>query len=688
MDSLGDFKINILESCLKGVDLNDDSIREKISAILDNAGYFGNRKRQRASDIAPEEPTAPYEKLLDPNLKRFTVFPIKEPKIWEMYKKQQASFWRAEEIDFSKDRADFLTLSLDEQHFVKMILAFFAASDGIVNFNLEERFVREIQNMEAGICYDFQKMMEGIHCVAPDTMILTDSGYKRIEEMADADVNVWNGKEFTPTTVRYTGESILHEVSLSNGMTLKCTPGHKWFTTGANCEREIIFTKDLLPGDIIFPYDTPAMDPKDPNIFANPYIHGFFCIFGHSIGEHHYLSVPLEQAHLLRSFGGSNNTLFKGKEASISVSERINKPKFFVPHCYSMKTKIYWIDGLMYARKIKNREAQSNSLFLCHDHLKFILDVQLLLTTMGCSGHIIKNLNEGWEIHLSSTEITKLSSYGVDERFLGNPSLGDINMDQREVKVENVRRLEGSFSTFCFNEPKEHSGIFNGILTGQSETYSMMLDEIVKEKDEKERLFNAIKTVPEIKKMADWAFRWIESDKSFAHRLVAFAFVEGVFFSGAFASIFWIKKRKSGGKMFLNGLVKSNEFISRDEGMHTDFACLLYSMLSNKLTQEQVAEIAVDAVNVAIEFTNETLKVNLIGINKESMAAYIKYVADRLLVSLGHKKIYGDSNPFSFISTIGLFGKTNFFESRPTEYQDANIGNVKKGREFTRLKHF
>ena len=111
-------------------------------------------------------------------------------------------------------------------------------------------------------------------------------------------------------------------------------------------------------------------------------------------------------------------------------------------------------------------------------------------------------------------------------------------------------------------------------------------------------------------------------------------------------------------------------------------------MLSNKLSQEQVVEIATDAVNVATEFTNETLKVNLIGINKESMANYIKYVADRLLVSLGHKKIYGESNPFSFISTIGLFGKTNFFESRPTEYQDANIGNVKKGREFTRLKYF
>ena len=208
-----------------------------------------------------------------------------------------------------------------------------------------------------------------------------------------------------------------------------------------------------------------------------------------------------------------------------------------------------------------------------------------------------------------------------------------------------------------------------------SEVYSLMLDNIVRDPVKKEYLFNSIETVKSVKMMADWAFKWIHSDKSFAHRVIAFAVIEGIFFSGAFASIFWIKKYKASGRRFLDGLIKSNEFIARDEGLHTEFACAIYSLLENKLPFEEVKSIVSEGVEVAKNFVNDALPVRLIGMNEESMCNYIEYVADRLLVVLGYKKVYNKTNPFSFMETIGMLQKTNFFETRPTEYQSAHVFN-------------
>ena len=208
-----------------------------------------------------------------------------------------------------------------------------------------------------------------------------------------------------------------------------------------------------------------------------------------------------------------------------------------------------------------------------------------------------------------------------------------------------------------------------------SEVYSLMLDNIVRDPVKKEYLFNSTETVKSVKMMADWAFKWIHSDKSFAHRIIAFAVVEGIFFSGAFASIFWIKKYKASGRRFLDGLIKSNEFIARDEGLHTEFACTIYSLLENKLSFEEVKSIVSEGVEVAKNFVNDALPVRLIGMNEESMRDYIEYVADRLLVVLGYKKVYNKTNPFSFMETIGMLQKTNFFETRPTEYQSAHVFN-------------
>ena len=317
-----------------------------------------------------------YEPILDQESRRFTLFPITYNTLWELYKKQLASFWKAEEIDFSKDREDFESLSENEQHYIKRILGFFAASDGIVNFNLGTRFLNELVPMEATVCYTYQMMMESIH----------------------------------------------------------------------------------------------------------------------------------------------------------------------------------------------------------------------------------------------------------------------------------------------------------------SESYSIMLDNLVRNTEERMMLFNSIKTVDSIKNISDWAFKWIDSDLPFAYRVVAFCVVEGVFFSGAFASIFWLKRFKSNGRLFLSGLIKSNEFIARDEGQHVQFGVEIYKLLRNKLTTQQVYSIIDEGVTISRMFYADALPVRLLGINEDSMMDYIMYVSDRLLVELGYEKKYNKQNPFAFMETIGMQSKTNFFESRPTEYQSAHVLGDKENK--------
>ena len=200
---------------------------------------------------------------------------------------------------------------------------------------------------------------------------------------------------------------------------------------------------------------------------------------------------------------------------------------------------------------------------------------------------------------------------------------------------------------------------------------------MLQNKKEKDKLFNAIETIDCVKKKADWALRWIENG-SFAERLVAFAAVEGIFFSGSFCSIFWLKKRG-----LMPGLSFSNELISRDEGMHCDFACLLYNNhLVNKLPKETVESIIRDAVEIEKEFVTDALPVSLIGMNATLMTQYIEFVADRLLVELGNDKIFNSTNPFDFMEMISLQGKTNFFEKRVAEYQKSGVANGTENQVF------
>jgi len=212
-----------------------------------------------------------------------------------------------------------------------------------------------------------------------------------------------------------------------------------------------------------------------------------------------------------------------------------------------------------------------------------------------------------------------------------------------------------------------------------SETYSLLIDTYVKDADEKDRLFNAVETVPAVKKKAQWALNWINDDNCFAERLVGFACVEGILFSGSFCAIYWLKKRG-----LMPGLTFSNELISRDEGLHADFACLLYSMLSNKLPETVIHTIIRGAVDVEREFICESLPCDLIGMNAATMQKYIEFVADRLLVTLGHSKLYNTANPFDWMELISLQGKTNFFEKRVGEYQKRGVmASLNKGGEPT-----
>jgi ribonucleoside-diphosphate reductase beta chain len=216
-----------------------------------------------------------------------------------------------------------------------------------------------------------------------------------------------------------------------------------------------------------------------------------------------------------------------------------------------------------------------------------------------------------------------------------------------------------------------------------SETYGLLIDTYIKDTKEKSYLFNAIKHIPSVKKKADWAMRWIKNG-SFAERLIAFAAVEGIFFSGSFCSIFWMKKRG-----LLPGLAFSNELISRDEGMHCDFACLLYNdHIVNKLDPSTIEAIILDAVAIEKEFVSDALPVNLIGMNADLMCQYIEFVADRLLAAVGNEKIYNVENPFPWMDLISLQGKTNFFEKRVGEYQKSGVMTDRDKQVFSLNEEF
>ena len=243
--------------------------------------------------------------------------------------------------------------------------------------------------------------------------------------------------------------------------------------------------------------------------------------------------------------------------------------------------------------------------------------------------------------------------------------------------IVNENLAENFVSEVQYTEAKFFYGFQIMMENVHSETYSLLIDTYIKDKEEQNHLFNAIDTVPAVQKKAEWALKWIGSE-SFVERLVAFAAVEGIFFSGSFCSIFWLKKRG-----LMPGLSFSNELISRDEGLHTDFAVHLYNNhIENKLSRERLIEIIDSALVIEKEFITEALPVSLIGMNSNLMKQYLEYVSDRLLMDLGVGKVYNAENPFDFMQNIALQNKTNFFEKRVADYVKSGVGEVQEQISF------
>ncbi|KAG7662890.1 RNR2 [[Candida] subhashii] len=277
-----------------------------------------------------------------------------------------------------------------------------------------------------------------------------------------------------------------------------------------------------------------------------------------------------------------------------------------------------------------------------------------------------KDLND-WRVKLNDQErffISRILAFFAASDGIVNENL--VENFSAEVQIPEAK----SFYGFQIMMENIHS-----------ETYSLLIDTYIKDPKEADYLFNAIDHIPCIRKKADWALRWITDDEAlFAERLVAFAAVEGIFFSGSFASIFWLKKRG-----LMPGLTFSNELICRDEGLHTDFACLLFSHLENRPEPEIIEKIIVEAVAIEKEFFTDALPVSLLGMNCNLMCQYVEFVADRLLVAFGNKKVYNVTNPFDFMENISLAGKTNFFEKRVSDYQKAGV--MAKHNEPTSSNH-
>lgn len=598
---------------------------------------------------------------------RMTIFPIIYPELWGLYKKAVSSFWTAEELDLSKDIDDWNKLSKDEQHFLKYVLAFFSSSDTIININLSSRFIQEVQALEARFFYNFQESIENIHCVDGNTNILTDKGYQKIKYLVNQQVNVWNGSEFSKVEVKNTGESALYTVTLSNGMTLKCTPKHKWFIRGKDGEKQVVFTENLETDFEIFSYKFPLLrNLEDTSNIPDPYGLGIYVsnskiIYSHdTVEKRKIIGRPYCEE--------SSYVIDKRKFGLPQVSD--DELQYFVPINFSIFTKIKWFEGIVDGSGYIDFEFQN--LIIDNDDIEVLKDIQLLLSTLSLQSIINEN-----KLIICRSVINKMMTL-----FQFQPKF--VKIDQWILTYNNIRDKSSQIyvstitfdktieSTFCFNEPLRHAGIFNGILTGQSETYSLLIDTYIKDDTEKHKLFQAIETIPCIKQKADWCFKWINDDtSSFAQRLIAFAIVEGIFFSGAFCAIYWLKER---GKM--PGLCFSNELISRDESLHVEFAVQLYSMVENKVDENVVKEMIRNAVVIEKEFIIESLPCSLLGMNSNLMSEYIEFVADRLLVQLGYSKVFNTNNPFSFMDRISLQNRTNFFEARVAEYSKANIGQT------------
>jgi ribonucleoside-diphosphate reductase beta chain len=621
--------------------------------------------------ITANKNTDNQEEILKENKARFTLFPIKYKDIFQLYKNSLASFWTVEEIDFSADITDWETkLNDKERYFIKNVLAFFAASDGIVNENLVTSFYNEIQIPEARNLYATQIQIEAIHseCVTKDTMVYTDSGFHEIGDLSGVVTNVWNGYNWSEVLIENTGVKEIFVVKLSNGLELRCSGGHEWVLPG----NKKVATKFLEKGQELnswWSYPSLGHSEDHSDVMACPYYHG-------------NLNRKEKVSFVKKTINGIK-VMFTFTKDSV-----VDKPIDYVPTNCNNSTKVLWIAGLIDSdiSRIYNSFDFSINVLITSKNEKFIKLVQLLLHSLNVKCITGMSSRDGkFKLRINQHSLIKLKNLGmitVTRLNIVKYNVDNIDDDTfSKLTVKSVRNTNISQDTFCFHEEKNHTGVFNGILTGQC--YSLLIDTYIKDTKEKEDIFNSAETNPIVKKKADWAMKWINSDASFAERILAFGAVEGVFFSGSFCSIFWLKSRG-----LMPGLAMSNQFISRDEAMHCQTCVLLYSKLKYKLPESRVHEIFREAYEIEEEFITKSLPVSLIGMNSESMKEYIKYVVDYWLTQLGYSTLYNTKNPFPFMNYISLENKTNFFEKRVSEYSKANFSSNKEENMFNMDEDF
>lgn len=592
------------------------------------------------------------EPILKENVNRFVVFPIEHHDAWDMYKKSLASFWTADEIDFSADINDWNSkLNDNERYFIKNILAFFAASDGIVNENLALNFYNEVQVPEIRQVYATQIMMEAIHseCVTGDTLILTRKGQFPIKYLEGLPVEIWNGNEWSEVLIENKGEKDIYRVILNNGLYLDCSPEHKWVLhTG----REKT-TLDLKRGDKLFHmWQYPIINNNVLKPFKNAYNHAKLSIESTLIQNNRWFSF------------GKIKSYIKKKIVPLCLEKEL----YFVPFEYPVQTKLEWLKGLI--------ESENCDIFIDENHLysariicykestaSFLKNVQMMCLSLDVLLSFKKLGNNLTLLYFDTKSLIQLQKLGLKTPKL--PMLSTSNFENYNYTISNIINLRKSEVTYCFHEPMKNRGVFNGILTGQC--YSLMIDTYIKNVKEKEELFKSIENNPIVKKKAEWALKWLNEGVSFAERLLAFGAIEGVFFSGSFCAIYWLKSRS-----LMPSLSLSNQFISRDEAMHCETCIMVYKKLKNKLPEKTVHSIFREAYEIEAEFITQSLPVRLIGMNCDLMKQYIQFVTDYWLNKLGYSKLFNVKNPFDFMDYISIENKTNFFENRVSEYQKAS----------------
>jgi ribonucleotide reductase beta subunit family protein with ferritin-like domain len=622
----------------------------------------------------------PLDPLINPtgvDSDRFVLFPIKHADIWRAYKKASQAYWVTEEIrNLQGDVDDFENKLTDNQrYFVKMVLAFFASSDGIVNENLLSRFATEVQYPEARQFYGLQAQIENIHCVSGDTHILTSEGHKTIETLVDQEVEVWNGEQFSKTTVRRTSEKAMFTaVRLSNGVTLHCTSQHRWFLEGSE---NAVFTQDLRIGDKLKHYELPFISNLSENRLESPELHGLLLAKGKFNYAHHYgKEVGTRKPYIVRLTRDDMRRAV-GSEHLLVVELSGFYANF--PTHFDEATRLGFLRGLLCGpRTFATNDAVALHLPIPRRFAKTISDeAHAFFATLGihCETRVVYDREKGnVVVYLDKEELLRAPFAHVRDLWETLPVTEDAPVIPRKRAVDvyvTGTKLALPGPSYCFCEPLRGAGTFNCVVTGNSESYSIMIQELVRDPEERTRLFTALETVPSIRKKGDWALRWIEDSESlFGTRLFAFMVVEGLFFAGSFACI---QLMNSQGLM--PALSFLNQKISVDELSHAAFAAMLYKdhLTNQKPSEELGLSIMKEAVEIEIEFQTTALPCRLIGMNADSMAQYIRHVADTLLVQCGLPRLYHANNPFPFMQMLYVASSTNFFERTNANYNIASV---------------